>query len=142
MSGRLFVLPRNMPQDDWRCRKCGDWKEESGRSKIGLHVDGTQKYQLLCLICMNKNQNARVGPQADAFRAKKMIEQEGRCAVCRRHHTEFKRGLFIDHDHATGHRRALLCCDCNSAIGLFQHDPHLLRAMAAYLRSHQNKAAA
>ena len=142
MSDRLFVLPRNMPQDDWRCRECREWRPKTGRKSIGVVADGTRRYSTICWICDNKNRYATQGPQADAFRAKKMIEQKGRCAGCKRHHTEFKRGLFIDHDHATGHRRALLCLGCNSTIGLFEHDPHLLRAMAAYLRSHQDKAAA
>ena len=142
MSNRLFVLPRNMPQDDWLCRQCREWRPKTGRKSNGVFVDGTRRYHSLCSICENKNRNATRGPQADAFRAKKMIEQEGRCAGCKRHHTEFKEGLFIDHDSATGHLRALLCNGCNLAIGFLQHDPHRLRAMAAYLRSHQDKAAA
>jgi hypothetical protein len=142
MSDRLFELPRNMPQDDWRCRECREWKPENGRVSDGVFVDGTRKYSSFCFICHNENRKATHGPQADAFRAKKMVEQKGRCAGCKRHHTEFKRGLFIDHDHATGHRRALLCNGCNLAIAFLQHNPHLLRVMAAYLRSHQDKAAA
>ena len=139
MSDRLFEMPRNMPQDDWRCRHCREWKPENGRVSDGVSVDGTQKFRSLCSICKNKNQNATRGPQADAFRAKKMIEQEGRCAGCKRHHTEFKEGLGIDHDHGTGHRRALLCKKCNLGAGHGSHDPLLFDLLAAYCEAHAGR---
>jgi Recombination endonuclease VII len=39
--------------------------------------------------------------------------QDGKCAVCGEH-TEF---LLVDHDHATGLVRGLLCLACNSREG-------------------------
>lgn len=39
----------------------------------------------------------------------------------------------IDHCHATGAIRGLLCRDCNLGIGLFKDSPELLRAAAAYI---------
>jgi hypothetical protein len=55
--------------------------------------------------------------------------QDGRCAVCRNHATR----LRIDHRHADGSVRGLLCNECNLGLGLFRDDPLILRRAAAYL---------
>lgn len=55
------------------------------------------------------------------------------CAIC--HTTEPRgQGVFhVDHDHATGHLRGLLCHHCNVMLGHGKDDPVLLRAAAEYL---------
>ena len=66
-------------------------------------------------------------------------EQGGKCAVCRQP-PPGDRGtaaaLHIDHCHATGKVRALLCSKCNTAIGLMNDSPTLLREAAQYLEGH------
>jgi len=54
--------------------------------------------------------------------------QDGRCAICR-----IEGRLSVDHNHATGEVRGLLCATCNFMIGHGKDDPGLLRAAAAYL---------
>jgi hypothetical protein len=44
-------------------------------------------------------------------------EQDNRCAIC---NTETKGRLCVDHCHATGKVRGLLCVNCNIAIGAFR----------------------
>src|SRR5690242_18460826 len=53
------------------------------------------------------------------------------CAVCRR--TAEIDDLVIDHNHATGAVRGLLCARCNTMLGLGGDNPQLLRAGAKYL---------
>ena len=63
-------------------------------------------------------------------------QQGGKCAICDRHQSEFKRGLSIDHDHKTGKVRGLLCTRCNAhVVYLLDTAPQLLDAARAYLAS-------
>jgi hypothetical protein len=55
-------------------------------------------------------------------------KQQGRCACCGR-----KKKLFVDHCHASGAIRGLLCLNCNTMIGHAHDDPARLRAAARYL---------
>ncbi len=66
--------------------------------------------------------------------------QGGVCACCQKVETHRNRNgevsrLAVDHDHATGSVRALLCHSCNTGIGSFYDDPALLRAAAGYIES-------
>ena len=68
-------------------------------------------------------------------------QQNGSCAICNRHQSEFKRALAVDHDHKSGKVRALLCLNCNKSLGGFQERPELLHAAVAYLESHRGVSA-
>lgn len=55
--------------------------------------------------------------------------QNGRCLIC----GETPRRLYVDHDHATGRLRGLLCDLCNRAIGQLREDSAVLRRAANYI---------
>jgi hypothetical protein len=66
-------------------------------------------------------------------------EQGGKCAICRQPPPGVSgtaATLHVDHCHATGRVRALLCSKCNTAIGLMSDSPSLLRSAAQYLEDH------
>lgn len=66
-----------------------------------------------------------------------VIAQNGLCAICLRPPTGiYPDKLGVDHCHTTGKVRALLCRDCNSALGLFQDNAELLQKAAEYLARH------
>ena len=66
-----------------------------------------------------------------------LTAQNGVCAICHKPERAKLNGtvksLAIDHDHATGKVRGLLCQKCNRGIGQFNDDPKLLRGAADYL---------
>jgi hypothetical protein len=68
-----------------------------------------------------------------------LVAQSGVCAVCSKPETKLQNGairmLSVDHDHATGAIRGLLCGNCNMAIGYACDDPNILRDAADYLES-------
>lgn len=64
-------------------------------------------------------------------------KQEGLCAVCRA-----APAAHVDHDHATGAVRELLCFNCNGGLGQFKDDPAVLRGAADYVEHHRAQQAA
>jgi hypothetical protein len=63
------------------------------------------------------------------------LAQGGVCKICRQPEHHMDRLLSVDHCHATGKVRGLLCNSCNRGIGLFVDDPERLREAALYLES-------
>lgn len=67
-----------------------------------------------------------------------LTEQDGRCAICGCEESTQHNGVFhVDHCHATGVVRGLLCRGCNHVLGHLKDDPNLLRNAIAYLRRPQ-----
>lgn len=60
--------------------------------------------------------------------------QAFRCYICRRA-TGATRRLSVDHDHATGEVRGLLCRPCNTHLGHIRDDVEAARRVAAYLEN-------
>jgi hypothetical protein len=83
------------------CSLCGDEYEPNGSSS---------KYCRKC--CPDRTTNLRIlnyglsAPMYDAL----LAEQDGKCALCEFAPTE------VDHDHATGRVRGILCAWCNSQM--------------------------
>lgn len=104
-------------------------------------VNRKSKYVAQCKSCRNAQisimQRKRLyGLDDEAYLA--MIEtQGGVCAIC-----GSSNRLCVDHDHATGAVRQLLCDMCNKALGLVEDSPDRLRALAAYLEAHNEGVAA
>lgn len=68
----------------------------------------------------------------------KLQKQQGGCAICKSLNPKHRRsGKFcIDHDHATGKVRDLLCQHCNAALGHLKENLSLFVACMDYLRRH------
>jgi hypothetical protein len=70
--------------------------------------------------------------------------QGGTCAICKEPETGKSRGsdatrlLAVDHCHASGKIRGLLCAGCNTALGNFRDNPAYLQAAIEYLKEHSD----
>lgn len=134
-----------------RCNACGETKPfeafyRDGR-KRNPSADG---YNYQCKECCSTYARERyrnsevVRLAANASRFKRVYgitidqyiemrdSQQNVCFICHEPQT-LNRALSVDHNHDTGEVRALLCDNCNRAIGLIQDDPDRARAIADYL---------
>lgn len=71
----------------------------------------------------------KYGLTTDDFRDL-LVGQAGRCLIC--HHVPSE-DLVVDHNHATGRVRGLLCQKCNRMLGHVGDDPRILRSAIGYL---------
>ena len=63
-----------------------------------------------------------------------LAAQDNCCAICQKPCATRKK-LSVDHDHATGEVRGLVCLLCNMGLGKFRDGAELLRRAVAYLES-------
>lgn len=71
-----------------------------------------------------------------------VIEQQNRCAICGGQETTSNkhgdvRPLAVDHCHATGKVRALLCARCNGMLGCCSDNIDILEKAIEYLSKHK-----
>ena len=66
-----------------------------------------------------------------------LVQQGGHCGACSNTNPGSKRGWSLDHCHATGKVRGVLCHSCNLALGHCKDNPNRLRQLLAYLEKFQ-----
>lgn len=64
-----------------------------------------------------------------------LVNQNYKCAICKRPNTDFSKQLAVDHCHTTGKVRGLLCMNCNNGLGKFMDNEELLLEAIRYLKS-------
>jgi len=70
-----------------------------------------------------------------------VAEVNGQCPICGSPPKPPFTCLAVDHCHASGRVRGVLCHGCNTALGQVQDDPAILRALADYVEAHNAIAA-
>lgn len=87
---------------------------------------------------MSNSYRLKSGREYAAARANRLIEQKGRCALCSQPIAASE--AAYDHDHKTGHCRAVLHRGCNAMLGHIEnnmprHRLTNLRRLVAFLRA-------
>lgn len=116
-----------------RCPKCMVAKPLSDYNRNNTRSAGTQTYCRPCHNSLNRritiSRDFGVTPEEyESFKR----SRKGNCEICGR---DYKH-MHVDHSHATGKLRGLLCGPCNQGLGFFYDKPDLLRKAATYLDSH------
>ena len=65
-----------------------------------------------------------------------LVQQNHKCAICGIDEAVLKHKLRVDHDHATGEVRELLCNSCNTGLGNYRDSIDLLSKAIQYLAKH------
>lgn len=128
------------------CPGCNQTKtlDQFYRDKRRIGTPG--EYRVECIECTKGARKERYDTEAE--RANKLeynyrvseedyqtlLElQNSRCAGCNKHQADMKRKFVVDHDHATGMVRGLLCYGCNAILGQAKDNVQTLRTLAQYV---------
>ncbi len=123
------------------CKICGSDR------RAALYIDKRLKRCLFCLptsMITTQDRDRYIGWTAriirygsgdrDETRLEMAHRQKGRCGICRKHESQFRRKFAMDHDHYNGMLRGLLCNGCNPTLG-FLDKPDLIDAAKNYLET-------
>lgn len=155
----LQANPELAAQGFMFCCEC-----ETGKPREGFYrLPRTGGYYPTCRDCQNRRGNEWKAKNAQHYleqsrRAwlttkygitvedydRMALAQNGRCAVCGG--PPVGRGtkndrFHVDHDHATGQVRGLLCFRCNNGLGYMRDSPEILEAAIRYLQRSRSEAA-
>lgn len=124
-----------------KCSKCGEHKAVSEFYKDKTKADGLRCSCKGCQGAHQKKAYATIkgrnlkrlyGITLEEYEAM-LLKQGGVCAICGLTERVEGRALAVDHCHATGAVRGLLCSACNIALGKFEDDTERLRKAITYL---------
>jgi hypothetical protein len=122
------------------CPDCGLEKPPEDFPRDRARKSGRGRY---CKVCHNARTRATIKRLhgdtrhyhfrqrygISAAEVDEMIEQQGGlCAICRK-----RTPTQVDHDHASGKVRGVLCLECNAAIGAFKDSVRIVYQAIAYL---------
>jgi hypothetical protein len=143
-----------------KCRKCGENKDLSEFYKGVKHKGG---YRHICRECVtvearkyrqtpgwraylkkyNQSDKGKATVRRYELKRKYGItkedydnihkQQQGRCAICGEIEARLEKMLVVDHCHASGKVRGLLCTNCNFLIGHAKDNLDVLASAASYL---------
>lgn len=129
-SRKYWAKRRADPEWQARSRAYGREYTKKNRSKLSVKY---RKYRLM----------VEYGLTLEDYDAM-LLRQRGRCALCGAKRSGRNDGaagaLHVDHCHATGVVRGLLCHNCNMMLGHAKDNIELLRKAMEYLQAHKPRS--
>ena len=119
-------------------RQCKGCKNAYARERMRSNPDARERKRQSYLRNTNPerrrayNLKAMYGLSLEQYEAM-MVAQDRTCVACEERFGAGRDAVHVDHDHATGVVRALLCGPCNRALGHAKESPSRLRALARYI---------
>lgn len=109
-----------------RCVECDNISCRDTHPSYNTRYERTRKHKLKTLYGITP-------AQFDQMRE----DQNNTCAICSSPF-ESRKQVHVDHNHATGRVRGLLCTRCNMGIGYFKENTDALLAAVEYLTQQLN----
>lgn len=109
------------------------WRE---RNKSHLAAYEKERHKRRAAAGLKDDQRRRKYGITGEQYASMVAAQSGLCAICGGSPGRY--GLSVDHCHASGVVRGLLCVPCNTSLGKMKDSPARLRAAAEYLEQRVN----
>ena len=120
-------------------KKCSQCREMKSLKEFTEHIISKDGYSSRCNECQNDFDIKRTFGSIGLKEYNEMLQaQKGACAICSggicmTFKGKIRKRFDIDHCHKTGKIRGLLCSKCNTAIGLLNDNPDILRRAIEYL---------
>lgn len=126
-----FVMDRTRGRPKSHCKDCTREATKEWRKRQPDYEK--TRYQLTKTQTRERHLIRKYGVSLADYE-RMLAEQNGCCAICRAPESEQFKGVFhVDHCHATGRVRGLLCRGCNHILGHVKDDPKTLQAAIDYL---------
>lgn len=127
-------------------KRCNACQQVKVLSDFNRHPSNRDRRQNFCRSCEAEAVPRRRHGMSRLEKAERALAQGG-CLTCRTTNPGAK-GWVVDHDHRCCGpvnscelcRRGILCGRCNTALGMAQDDPALLRRLADYLDAHRARS--
>lgn len=136
-------LPAKINENGKPCVRCGSTRRYTGQGQcVPCHLANARRWRsenrdrILAYrqteVHRSRHYRSRYGVTREQFEAA-LLAQENKCAICS---DELVIGTSrnLDHDHATGVFRGILCAGCNRGLGQFRDNPEILERAIGYLR--------
>jgi Recombination endonuclease VII len=142
-EGRTIRRRREVPAGQKYCPRCESVQPEGCFGKNRASRDGLTAYCRPCHNAVTRRNVERLHGNTRDYHLRRrygitsadvdaMVEgQGGTCAVCD------GKPEHVDHDHATGKVRGILCFNCNQALGNARDDVVVLQGLIDYLHRHR-----
>jgi hypothetical protein len=121
--------------------KSKDHVEKVRKAMIGFYLAKQHPERLPRTVIERRRHLKRSYGLTEEDVSQMISAQGGACAICQTTE-EPARGWNIDHCHATGDVRGILCINCNMMLGMANDRPEVLAAAIEYLAISRSKAVA
>lgn len=153
-AGKPVLEPRVTDDGRW----CGSCRRRKPKDEFYTAISIPDGYSRTCKECQRrKSRQHAKKPPVQEYRRQYMrrrslllrygltveqfdtlvAAQDQKCKICLDELRFGWGGMAVDHCHATGKVRGILCSICNRGLGHFKDNPNFLRRAAAYLEEEE-----
>ena len=142
-KGTIKPNKRKAPNEkgEWKCSACGEWKPSTEYNKNKQQTNGLH---YSCRSCAKRHVRKYNLPSKYGITLEKydslLAAQMSKCSICEKDlvdgSDDYQERPVVDHNHATGEVREILCYGCNLALGNALDSSEYVLKLYDYLKRH------